>query len=71
MNNQQIYNNILEKIKKQSANSYITYNGGCGGDIYKAIMYSSNDKLSAIRKEFRSDTLKNLKNEVDLFLHEE
>lgn len=71
MNSQDIYDDILKKIKDISSYSYITYNGGVNGDQYMAVIYSSEDKLSAIRRELKSETLKGLRHELDLFLYGE
>jgi hypothetical protein len=71
MNKQETYNKIYEQIKKISQRSYITYNGGVGGDEYLAVIYTSDDKLSALRREVRSGTLRGLRDKVDLFLDRE
>lgn len=71
MNNQQLYNSILGDIKKISSLNYVTYNGGVNGDKYSAVIYSSEDKLSAIRREMKSETIKGLRHELDLFLYGE
>ena len=71
MNNKQLYNSILEDIKKISSLNYVIYKSGVNGDKYIAVIYSSEDKLSAIRRELKSETIKGLRQELDLFLYGE
>lgn len=67
MNNQQLYNSILEDIKKISSRNDVTYNG----DKYIAVIYLGEDKLSATSRELKSETLNGLRHELDLFLYGE